>query len=146
MTDIWNLVQFIFISFHFPGVTITSLELQRSHSPLQKSMKFLRSKSLPGWTSMTLYLWHVRTLLKYKTRKVLNSKLWRCKWSRSPNRLISWLIHLLIEVFDLNLKPDFNLSRQNRLIRVRIKLKRLKSIHLNLQEIEINQKWSKNLK
>ena len=48
-------------------------------------------------------------------------KLRQSKWSRSTNRLISWLFRLLIDFFDPNLKPDFNSSWRNRLNCVRIR-------------------------
>ena len=59
----------------------------------------------------------------------MHPKLRQFNWSRSPNRLILWLNHLLIDFFDPNLKPDFNSSWQNRLKHVRIILKSSKSIN-----------------
>ena len=74
----------------------------------------------------------------------MHPKLRQFNWSRSPNRLILWLNHLLIDFFDPNLKPEFNSSWQNWLKAVRIRWKLsilIKNSQNKLEMDKFNQKW-----
>ena len=74
------------------------------------------------------------------------SKLRQCNQSRSPNWLISWLNHLLIDFFNPNLSSESESSWQNQFQRLKKRLNGSKSNDFKWKEIELYWKWSKNSK
>ena len=119
-----------FLHFSFQHITFTKWKLNLVFTELLNFiMKWQRI-----YTFTAFYNWADALLHRQSNQ------------SRSTNCLILCSYQLLIDFFDINLKPDFNWSRQNRLNCVPLIYMSLNSIERSQICIEIVQNWSKKVK